>query len=150
MKTIIRLIFGLRTSEPLTLSVTATGPFPEPPPDLRISTNGQEIAVPCNNNTWVTNLAPGDQVASLTVSDDRWFDVPFAFELSALATIITYDPTRRPPVIWNGKAGNASDPKNPWPPPLAATIDPATLGDLTWLSGTLTTLNAQVVTDRSA
>ncbi|HEU4727529.1 MAG TPA: hypothetical protein VFT22_06565 [Kofleriaceae bacterium] len=150
MKTIIRLIFGLRTSEPLTLSVTATGPFPEPPPDLRVSTNGQEIAVPCNNNAWVANLAPGDQVAYLAVSDVRWFDVPFAFELSALATIVTYDQTRQPPVIWNGKGGNASDPKNPWPPPLAATIDPATIGDLTWLSGTLTTLNAQVVTDRSA
>jgi hypothetical protein len=150
MKTLIRLIFGLRTSGPLSLSVTADGPFPEPPPDLRIRTSGQEIAIPCDNNTWVTTLTPGDHVAYLTVSDERWFENLFTFTLSASAAIVTYDKKARALVIWTGKAGNASDPKNPWPPPLAATIDPATLGDLTWLSGTLTTLNAQVSTDRSA
>jgi hypothetical protein len=151
MKTPTRLLFGVRTSGTIALTVTARGPLLPQPPDLRIRTSGDDIAIRCNNNTWVATLDAGDHVVYMPAPGDRWFDAPLTFTLSAPAIIVA--PENRsgggPLVSWTATTGT-SDPKDPLPPPLTGSPEAALLAESTWLRSTLTTHGAQVSTDRSA
>jgi hypothetical protein len=97
---------------------------------------------------WVATLSDGDHVVRMPASGDSWFTDPVTFTLSASATIIILgDTTSSPMATWTATAGTASDPKNPWPPPLPNKIDVDPGADP--LGGTLITLNSQVSVDRS-
>jgi hypothetical protein len=151
MKTPTRLLFGVRTSGTVSLTVTASGNLPAHPPDLCIRTSENDIAILCSNKTWVATLNAGDHVVHMPAPDDRWFDGPLSFTLSAPAIIVA--PKNRsgggPLVSWTATTGT-SDPKDPLPPPLTASPEAALLAESTWLRSTLTTHGAQVSTDRSA
>ena len=149
MKIETRLIFGIRTSGDVSLSVTADGPLPPQAPDLRIKTSEQDIAIRCNNSAWVVTLGAGDHIAYMPAQGDSWFSARLTFSLSAPATIISYTGTTRVLRTWTATAGATSDPKDPWPPPLDSNVDIASLADSTWLSSTLTTMKAQVAIERS-
>jgi hypothetical protein len=150
MKIATKLIFGIRTSGSVSLSVTVDGQLPAQPPEVLITTCGQQDAViSCSNNMWVATLAAGDHVVRMPAPGDSWFDGPVTFTLSAPARIVIPGATASsPPLTWTGTVGTA-DTKNPWPPPLAGTLDADSLSDPTWLGTTLTTLGTQVSVDRS-
>lgn len=150
MTTATRLIFGIRTSGTVSLSVTANGQLPQQPPDLRIKTSEKDIAVPYSNNTWVTTLDAGDYIAYMPAPGDSWFDAPLTFTLSAAATLVSYTGTPKVLQTWTATSVTISDSKNPWPPPLASNVDTALLANSAWLSSTLTTMMAQVTIERSA
>lgn len=146
----MRLIFGIRTTEAVSLIITAEGLLPQQPPDLRIKTSEQDVPIPCRNNTWTATLAAGDHVAYMPAAGDSWFNAPLTFTLSAQATIVGRENTSGQLLTWNATAGAADDPKNPWPPPLDVHVDAASLTDSTWLHSTLATMNPEVSTARSA
>ncbi len=154
MKTQTRLIFGIRTSGTVSLSVTAEGQLPQQPPDLRIKTSERDIAIPCSNRTWLTTLDAGDHIAHLPAPGDSWFEAQLRFTLSAPATIVGYSGTAEKLLTWTTAAGVANDlandPKNPWPPPLEGNADAGLLADSEWLRSTLTTMKAQIAIERSA
>jgi hypothetical protein len=150
MKTPMRLLFGIRTTGTVSLSITANGPLPSQPPDLRIKTSEQDIGIACSNNTWVASLDAGDHIVYMPASGDCWFEAPLAFTVSAPATLIApANPSGAPLVSWAGTAGTTSDPKNPWPPPLVGNLDAALLAESTWLCNALMTVDAQISSERS-
>ena len=149
MATQTKLIFGIRTSEPVSLTLTADAPLSRKPPDLLIKTSKQEIAIPYSNNAWVTTLDAGDHIAYMPAPGDSWFETPLTFTLSTPATIVSCKGAAKEPLAWTATVGTASDPKDPWPPPLDSN-DPAPLANPAWLGSTLTTMKSQVSLDRSA
>lgn len=145
-----KLIFGLRTSEDVTLTVTGQ-PGPRAP-DLQIKTDGQaeDTVIGYGNGGWTAKLAAGDHVVRMTASGDSWFDGEVRFTLSSASTIVIYA-TRASsqPMAWlatTGVVGAVNDPKNPWPPPVAA--EP--LSNQTWLSQTLQALNKELSVARTS
>jgi hypothetical protein len=152
MKIDTRLMFGIRTSGSVSLLVTVDGQLPAQPPDLVISTRGQnDVVISCTNNTWAATLGDGEHVVRMPAPGNSWFEDPVTFSLSAPATIVIPGDTASSPLVtWTATAGAASDPKNPWPPPLAGMLDAGLLADPTWFGDTLTTLREQVSTERSA
>lgn len=152
MKTPTRLLFGVRTTGTISLTLTASGQLPPQVPDLRICTSGKDVAIPCSNGTWIATLDAGDHVVHLPAPSDDSLDGPLTFTLSAPATIVAApDRSGAPLVSWTTATGTASsDPKNPWPPPVASALDLALLADSTWLGSALTTQGSQVSIDRSA
>jgi hypothetical protein len=138
-----KLIFGLRTTEPVTLTLSGQpGPLP---PDLLIKTSGQvkDTVIPYASGAWTAELAAGDHVVWLQAPGDCWFDGPVSFTLSSASTIVVHAASSSP-MAWRTTAG-VNDPKNPWPPPLAA--EP--LSDQTWLGQTVQELSAQVSVERT-
>lgn len=133
------LICGIRANEAVSLTVTADGKLPEPLPDLKIKSAEREVVIPCSNNTWITKLEAGDYIVYMPAPGGNWF-ATLAFKLSSPATIVRYSKELQ---AWTAATGT-SDPKNPWPPPLAGGSDPALLANGTWLSNTLTEMNSQV------
>lgn len=154
MKITTKLLFGIRTSETLSLFVTAAGPLPAQPPDLQITTGGQQIAIPCSDGAWSATLGSGDHAVRLPAADESWFDGAVAFSLSAPATIVSRESVTSTTLVTftttTGSASTAKDPKNPWPPPLLDKGASAPLVEPTWIGTTLATLAEQVSTDRSA
>jgi hypothetical protein len=151
MKIPTKLLFGIRTSQTLSLVVTAAGTLPAQLPDLQITSAGQERAIRWSGNDWTVTLASGEHTVRLTADGDRWFDGAVTFTLSAPATIVSRASRTGPLVTFTettGTATPAEDPKNPWPPPRKAASTP--LVEPTWIGTTLTTLGEQVSTDRSA
>lgn len=144
----MRLIFGIRTTEPVSLTVTTDGQLPSQPPDLRIRTDDQDVAMRCNHNTWVADLSAGDHIAYMPAAGDSWFKAPLTFTLSAPATIVSRERIGGALLTWNASAGTADDPKNPWPPPLK--IDTAPMSDSTWLNITLVAMSPQPTNARAA
>jgi len=142
----IKMLFGIRTSEPVSLSITADGPLPQQPPDLRIKTSEQEIAIPYSDNAWVTTLGAGDHIAYMLAPGDSWFDARLTFSLGAPATIVSCTGAASALLTWTATAGVAGDPKNPWPPPLDGNAT-APLARSAWLGSTLTTMSSQVSRD---
>jgi len=142
----MRLIFGIRTSEPLTLSVTTSGPLPQQPPDLRLKTQGQDTAILCSNNTWVAPLEAGDHIVYMPAPGDSWIDAQLEFTLSAPATIVGSDGASGTLKTWTAATG-ASDPKNPGPPPSSSAVP---LPGSTWIGCTIAAMSTQVPDARSA
>jgi hypothetical protein len=133
----MRLIFGIRTTGTVSLSITAQGPLPKQPPSLMIKTNTQVTAVCCSNNTWCATVGAGDQIVYLPAAGDSWFDAPLTLTLSAPATIVSLD-SNTAPQAWVATEGTVGvlDVKNPWPPPNLSKLD-APLLDAAWLTTTL-------------
>ena len=151
MKTPTRLLFGVRATGTVSLTITASRQLPLQVPDLRICTSGHDIAIPCSDSAWVATLEPGDHVVHLPAPNDDSLDGPLTFTLSAPATIVAAaDPSGAPLVSWTATTGTSSDPKNPVPPPAINSLDLAQLADSTWLRSTLTTFDMQAVIERSA
>jgi hypothetical protein len=157
MKIEPKIIFGIRTSGAVTLTITAEGQLPQQLPDLWIKTSEKECTVPCSNKTWVTPLGVGDYIVYMPAPGESWFDGRLTFELSAPAMIVSYinTDTAKKLQAWTVAAGTAvtvgmADSKNPWPPPLASNVDPAPLADPVWLGSTLATMAEQVTITRSA
>ena len=142
----MRLIFGIRTSEPLTLSVTTSGPLPPQPPDLRLKTQGQDTTISCSNGAWVAPLEAGDHVVYMPAPGDHWIDARLEFTLSAPATIIGRDRASGTLKTWTAATG-ASDPKNPGPPPISSAVP---LPGSTWIGCTIAAMSTQVEDARSA
>jgi hypothetical protein len=139
-----KLIFGLRTSEDVTLTVTGQ-PGPQAP-DLLITTSGQEkdTEIAYSAGAWIAPLTAGDYVVRMEAPGDLWFESGVSFTLSAVSTIVIYDAAASPkPMGWTATTG-AVDPKDPWPPPLAA--EP--LPNPTWLGETLQVLSDNVSISR--
>jgi hypothetical protein len=151
MKIITKLLFGIRTSETISLVITAVGTLPAQPPDLQITTGGQEIAIPCSDGAWTATLGSGDHTVRLPGLDDSSFEGAVAFTLGAPATIVSRESITSTTLVTftAGEASTAKDPKNPWPPPLSKGAS-TPLVEPTWIGTTLTTLGEQVSTDRSA
>jgi hypothetical protein len=150
MKTPTRLLFGVRTTGTVSLTITASGQLPPQVPDLRICTSGQDVAIPCSNSTWVATLDAGDHVVHLPAPNDNSLDGPLTVTLSTPATIVAAaNPSGAPLVSWTATIGTSSDPKNPLPPP-AGSLDIALLADSTWLRSTLTAYDTQAAVERSA
>lgn len=146
-----RLLFGVRTTGTVSLTITASGQLPPQVPDLCIRASGQDIAIPCSNNTWVATLDAGDHIVHLPAPNDDSLDGPLTFTLTAPATIVTpANPSGAPLVSWTATTGTSSDPKDPLPPPATSSLDIALLADSTWLSSTLTTYDVQASIERSA
>jgi len=143
----MRLLFGIRTSEPLTLSVTASGPLPPQPPDLQLKTQGQDTTIDCNNGTWVAPLEAGDHVVYMPAPGDGWIDARLEFTLSAPATIVSSDGASGTLKTWTAATG-ASDPKNPGPPPISSAVPLPP--DSTWIGRTIVAMSTQVSDARSA
>ena len=141
-----KLIFGLRTSEDITLTVT--GQPGAQAPDLQIKTNGQaeDTVITYGNGAWTTKLAPGDHVVRMAAARDSWFDGEVTFTLSSASTIVVYAAgASSQPMAWLATTGAVNDPKNPWPPPVAA--EP--LSNQVWLSATLQALNKDLSVART-
>lgn len=148
MKTPTRLLFGIRTSATVSLVVTANGTLPSQPPDLQISSAAGDLAIPCNGSTWTATLEPGEYAIRMPAPGDRWFEAPLTFTLSAPATIITAAEVSNDALtVCTAATGDARDPKNPWPPPLAGSV---ALAESTWLATTLSGWSASISVDRSA
>lgn len=151
MKTPTRLLFGVRTTGTVSLTITASGELPPQVPDLRICTSGQHVAIPCSNSTWVAILDAGDYVVHLPAPSDDSLDGPLSFTLSTPATIVAAANSSGAPLVsWTATIGTSSDPKNPLPPPATGSLDIAQLSDSTWLVSRLTTASAQAIVERSA
>lgn len=142
-----KLIFGLRTNEDVTLTVT--GQPGSRAPDLQIKTDGQaeDTVIVYGNGAWTTKLAAGDHVVRMPAPGDSWFDGEVRFTLSSASTIVIYAiRASSQPMAWLATTGAVNDPKNPWPPPLAA----VPLPDQAWLSETLQALNKEVSVARTS
>jgi len=142
-----KLIFGLRTSESITLTVT--GQPGGQAPDLQIKTNGQakDTVIAYGNGAWAAQLAAGDHVVRMTASGDSWFDGEVRFTLSSASTIVIHTTgASSQPMAWLATTGAVDDPKNPWPPPVAA--EP--LSNQAWLSETLQALNKELSVARTS
>lgn len=161
MNTPTRLLFGVRTTGTVSLTIKASGQLPPQVPDLCICTSGPDlatpcsnnvwVATPCSNNAWVATLDAGDHVVHLPASSDTSMDGPLTVEFSAPAIIVTApDPSGAPLVSGTTTISASSDPKNPWPPPATGSLAATTLADSTWLVNTLTTQSAQAIVERSA
>ena len=140
----MRMIFGVRTSETLCLSIIANGQLPPQPPDLRIKTTGQDAAIACSNGIWVATLEAGDHIVYMPASGDSWVDAPLAIALSPSATIVSCGAVGTP-LAWTA-ATATSDPKNPGPPPSVSAVP---LTNSPWLGSTLTMMSPQVTDARS-
>jgi len=143
----IKLIFGLRTSGPVTLIVT--GPPGTPRPDLKIRTHGKpsDTVVACLDNKWTAALTAGDHVVWLEAPGSLWFAGDVTFTLSAPSLIVTYDPAGSPkPGAWTDTTGAVRDPKNPWPPPRFAEV----VSDPNWFGDTLGAFSGEISVARSA
>jgi hypothetical protein len=150
MKTPTRLLFGVRTTGTVSLTITASGQLPPQVPDLCIRASGQDIAISCSNNTWGATLDAGDHIVHLPAPNDDSLDVRLTFTLSAPATIVgPANSSGAPLVSWTATTGT-SDPKDPLPPPATGSLDIALLADSTWLRSTLTTYDLQAFIERSA
>jgi hypothetical protein len=135
-----KLIFGLRTSEDVTLTVTGQ-PGPQAP-DLLITRSGQEkdTVIEYSDGAWIATLTSGDYVVRMEAPGDLWFESGVSFTLSAASTIVSYDAAvSSKPMGWIATT-SAVDPKNPWPPPLAAELLPNQM----WLGETLQVLSDNV------
>lgn len=151
MKTPTRLLFGVRTTGSVSLTLTASGQLPPQVPALRICTRGQDVAIPCSHSTWVATLDAGDHVVHLPAPSDDSLAGPLTFTLSTPAIIVAAANVSGAPLVsWTATTGTSSDPKNPLPPPAIGSLDAAQLSDATWLLGTLTTAGAQAIVERSA
>jgi hypothetical protein len=141
-----KLIFGLRTSEDVTLTVT--GQPRVQAPDLQIKTNGQakDTVIAYSNGAWTTTLTAGDHVVRMAASRDSWFDGQVRFTLSSASMIVVLATgVSPPPMAWFATTGAVDDPKDPWPPPAAA--EP--LSNQAWLSETLQALNNEISVTRT-
>jgi len=141
-----KLIFGLRTSEDVTLTVT--GQPGARAPDLLIKTSGQakDTVIAYDNGAWTAALTAGEHVVRVEASGDSWFQGEVKFTLSSASTIVIYDTAASPqPMAWLATTGAVNDAKNPWPPPVAA--EP--LSNQAWLSGTLQALNKELSVSRT-
>jgi hypothetical protein len=138
MSSSIKLLFGLRTSETVTITVTGS-PGPQAP-DLRISTQGSpnDAVAPYTSGAWTATVSPGDHVVRMEAPGELWFAGEIQFALSVPATIVGYGNATAPqPMAWASASGSfADDPKYPVPPPLAAVA----LVEQDWLSQTLLAL----------
>lgn len=143
----MQLLFGIRASGDVTLTVTATGALPIKLPDLRIKTAGQDVAFSFSSRTCVANLVAGDSIVYVPGQGDDCLLAPLTFTLSAPATIITAASADESPISWTATTG-ASDVKNPWPPPDSAQTTP--LADAGWIGSTLGTMGAQAASLRSS
>lgn len=151
MKTPARLLFGVRTTGTISLTITASVQLPSQVPDLCIRTTGHNVAIPCANGAWIATLEAGDHVIHLPAPKDGSLDSPFTLALSTPATIVASTNLSGTPLMsWTAETAASTDPKNPWPPPLTGSPDAASLADSTWLRSTLTSLGAQLSVDRSA
>lgn len=137
----MQLIFGIRTTGTVTLTVTATGALPAQPPELRIKTAGEETVVTCTGSSWVANVTAGDSIVYIPDQGDRCLSAALAFTLSTPATIITVASPGTSPVSWTASAGAGSNNvKDPWPPP-PLSIQVAPLTDPGWIGSTLGTMS---------
>jgi hypothetical protein len=139
MSAAIKLLFGLRTSEVITVTVTGS-PGPQAP-DLQITTRGlpNDAVVSYASGAWTATISPGDHVVRMEVPGELWFAGGVHFALSAPATIVGYGDASSPrPTAWVSAAGAIDDPKDPLPPPLAASA--VALADQDWLNQTLQAL----------
>lgn len=152
MKIATRMLFGVRASSSVSLSITVNGKLPAQPPDLVITTRRQaDTMVACNDNTWTVSLGAGDHVVFLPEPEGGSIQDPVVFTFDAPVTIVVPgDTTSASPVTWTAAAGAVSNPKDPWPPPFVDKLDGAALVDATWFNGTLTNLSTQVLLQRSA
>lgn len=151
MQTPTRLLFGVRTTGTVSLTITASGQLPPEVPDLRICTSGKDIAIPCSNNGWIATLEAGDHVVHLPATSDKSLDGPLTIALGAPATLVAWEtPDSALLVSWTFAIGASSDPKNPWPPPVSASPAATALAESTWLIDTLTTQRTKVLVERSA
>lgn len=142
----MRLIFGIRTSKALTLSVTTNGKLPEQPPDMRLKTQEQDIAIPCSNGSWCATMEAGDHVVYMPAPGDSWVDAQLELTLSAPATFVGSDGVNSTLKTWTAATG-AVDPKNPGPPPLSGAVP---LPGSTWIGCTIVAMSAEVSDARSA
>jgi hypothetical protein len=135
---VTKLIFGLRTSQVVTLK--ATGQPRPPAPDLLVTTSGQpdDAVIAYGEDAWTATLPPGDHIVRLETPGDSWFDGNVAFTLSAASLIVIHGDAASPkPMAWLG-TNSVSNPKNPWPAPFAS--EP--LPNQAWFSQKLQALNA--------
>jgi hypothetical protein len=144
----MQLLFGIRASGNVTLTVTATGDLSTQPPDLRIKTAVKDIAIEFSNGTWVASVAAGDSIVYVPDQGDSCVVAPLAFTLSAPVTIIAVASADKSLISWTAKTGatiGATDVKDPWPPPGSAQTTP--LADPAgWIGSTLRTMGAAAST----
>ena len=151
MKTPTRLLFGVRTTGSVSLTLTPSGQLSSQAPELCVRTSGQTSAIACCNNSWVAILDAGDHIIHLPAPSDRSLDAPLTFTFSAPTTLVApADSSGTRLVSWTAATGASSDPKDPLPPPLTGGIDLSLLPDSTWLHSTLTSQGAQAYVERSA
>jgi hypothetical protein len=147
----MQLIFGIRASGDLTLTLTATGDLPAQLPDLQIKTAGKDIAIAFSSGSWVASVSAGDSVVYVPDEGDSCLVASLAFTLSAPATIIAAASADESLISWTATTGatiGARDVKNPWPPPGSAQTTP--LADPGWIGSTLGTMATQAASLRSA
>ena len=152
MKTPTRLLFGVRTTSSVSLTLTASAPLSAQVPDLCVRTSGQTSAIACCNNSWVATLDAGDHVVHLPAPSDGSLDGPLTLTLSAPAILVgPANASGTPLVSWPATViATSSDPKDPLPPPATGTLDLSLLADSAWLHSTLTSQGAQAYVERSA
>jgi hypothetical protein len=138
----IKLLFGLRTSESVTLTVNAVPD--EPAPDLRILSNGQtdDVIIAYANEGWRVRLVPGDHVVRIETPADSDF-AGVQFTLSPAATIIGGDVAEPSKLVAWTAPGAVNNPKDPRL--LSCTAVP--LVEESWLSQTLRSLASTIPID---
>lgn len=150
----MKLLFGIRTSEAVSLSITTQAKLSEQPPSLMIRPSGgpQDTAVFCSGNTWAATLNSGDHVIYMAASGDSWFDGPVSFTFSAPVMIVALTSSQALQA-WTAAKGtvgaNPLDAKNPLPPP-GSNVESAPPLDAAWLTSTLVEMNAGAQDARSA
>lgn len=141
-----KFIFGVRTSETVTL--TLTGHPGAIVPDLLIKTRGKvnDAVIGYDSGAWTATLVAGDYIVWMAVPEGGWFEGDVQFTLSTASTIVSYgDSTWSKLVAWLATSGAVRDPKYPPPPPLAA----VPLTDQAWFSESLQTLKGTLSLVRS-
>jgi hypothetical protein len=148
MPTEMKLIFGLRASQPTGLVITIK-PKVEALPLWVTSRNPPgTMSRPCEGGTWTVELAEGDHVGWIEGELDRSLQLT----LTAQATIIICEPKFPPAVECKLKAWSVTpsdivslsgnDPKDPWPPPgLNALLPP---GDTDWFTKELSNARQKI------
>lgn len=149
MKTSARLLFGVRVSRQVRLSMTVDG-GPQLPQDLQIrSVDAGDRAVAHQNAAWTVVLEAGDHIVLLPAHGEAWFEEPVHLSLDVPATIfIVSDSVAGALISWTTDLSVASDPKNPWPPPAISSCTEVPPGS-SWFLETLTALRDEIRVDRS-
>lgn len=138
-----KLLFGVRTTAEVTLTVV--GNVGTTAPQLLVQTCGQpgQTAVDCVNGTWAKTLPPGDHVVRIEMTSDQLFGGSVDITLTPPSTILVVPNQNDGSVTaWSGVKAS-SDPKNPIPPPVQ--LDVVSLPNGDWLAATLTQLTKQIV-----
>jgi hypothetical protein len=149
MKKSARLLFGVRASAEVTLTVVVRGAPPPQPLELQICTSGgADRAVHSSGTTWTTTLAPSEHTVFLPIPNDVRLEDSLSVSISEPVRIVVLAGQAGALASWITDVGISADPKNPWPPPNVSHLgyEPTGSG---WMRDKLATFREGIALERT-